>query len=398
MTYKSFSTPSGPKLNLTPSMATETPPAAAWRALQTLSVHAKPISSLSFSPDESFLASSSADSSVKIWRLTAADELETTPKTSLYGHEAGVSAACWSPDSRHLASASDDRTARLWDVETAKTLATLGVTHRSLDAALTTPLLLLEGSSATLGLDEDGVNAGVAAADPPLESHTGFVSCVAFNPQGSLVATGSHDENVRLWDVRSGRTVAIIGAHQEPVVSVQFHPTDGSLLVTGGYDGLVRVWDVASRQCLRTIITEPAAPVGSARFTPNGRYVLSSMLDGTVRLWDYMRDTCVRTYSGHANRKFSMQCAFLEQQWNRQPVVACGSEDNRIFMWDVGTQDVASVLAGHDHPVLALATHPTRALMVSGSNRDIKMWIPSVEEDSDSSKWIASNSTTEVSN
>ncbi|KAI9990376.1 hypothetical protein PInf_002293 [Phytophthora infestans] len=368
-----------------------TPPPATWRAHQTLSIHAKPISSLSFSPDEGFLASSSADSSIKIWRLTSSNELETSPKASLYGHEAGVSAACWSPDSRHLASASDDRTARLWDVETAKTLATLGATHRSLDAALTIPLSLLEGSSTTLGLDEDGISSGVVTADPAVESHTGFVSCVAFNPQGSLVATGSHDENVRLWDVRNGRTVAIIGAHQEPVVSVQFHPTDGSLLVTGGYDGLVRVWDVASRQCLRSIITDPAAPVGSARFTPNGRYVLSATLDGTVRLWDYMRDICVRTYSGHVNRKFSMQCAFLEQQWNQQPVVACGSEDSRVFMWDVDTQNVSSVLTGHDHPVLALAAHPTSALMVSGSNRDIKMWTPSVAAGDDSN--VESNGT-----
>ncbi|KAF4029682.1 WD domain G-beta repeat [Phytophthora infestans] len=364
-----------------------TPPPATWRAHQTLSIHAKPISSLSFSPDEGFLASSSADSSIKIWRLTSSNELETP----LYGHEAGVSAACWSPDSRHLASASDDRTARLWDVETAKTLATLGATHRSLDAALTIPLSLLEGSSTTLGLDEDGISSGVVTADPPVESHKGFVSCVAFNPQGSLVATGSHDENVRLWDVRNGRTVAIIGAHQEPVVSVQFHPTDGSLLVTGGYDGLVRVWDVASRQCLRSIVTDPAAPVGSARFTPNGRYVLSATLDGTVRLWDYMRDICVRTYSGHVNRKFSMQCAFLEQQWNQQPVVACGSEDSRVFMWDVDTQNVSSVLTGHDHPVLALAAHPTSALMVSGSNRDIKMWTPSVAAGDDSN--VESNGT-----
>ncbi|KAH7470735.1 WD repeat-containing protein 5 [Phytophthora ramorum] len=351
-------------------------PAPAWRAQQTLPAHTKPISSLSFSPDDSLLASSSADSSVKIWRLTAADQLEVPPKTSLYGHEAGVSAACWSPDSRHLASAADDRTARLWDVETAKTLATLGATHRSLDAALTTPLLLLEGSSATLGLDKDGLNAAAATSEPPVESHTGFVSCVAFNPQGSLVATGSHDETVRLWDVRSGRSVAIIGAHQEPVVSVEFHPTDGSLLVTAGYDGLTRVWDVASRQCLRSFISEPAAPVGSARFTPNGRYVLSSTLDGSVRLWDYMRDICARVYTGHVNRKFSMQCAFLQQQGSKQPVVACGSEDNRIFMWDVATQEVNSVITGHEHPVLALAAHPTRALMVSGSNRDIKMWIP----------------------
>ncbi|KAF4317870.1 hypothetical protein BBO99_00003741 [Phytophthora kernoviae] len=354
----------------------------AWREGQTLSAHVKPISSLSFSPTEQLLASSSADSSVKIWRLSSSnDELEKPPVAALFGHTAGVSAACWSPDSRYVASASDDRTARLWDVEKTKTLMTLGVTYRSLDAAMNTPLTLLEGSAAVLGITEGVENGSVPASDPSQETHKGFVSCVAFNPQGSLVATGSHDENVRLWDVRSGRSVVTIGAHQEPVVSVGFHPTNGSLLVTAGYDGLVRVWDVASRQCLRSIISEPAAPVGSARFTPNGRYVVSATLDNTVRLWDHMRDICVRSFTGHVNRKFGLQCAFLEQRWNKQAVMACGSEDSRIFMWDVGTQETSTILTGHEHPVLALAGHSTRALLASGSNRDIKMWTPSVEGD-----------------
>ncbi|CAI5742765.1 unnamed protein product [Hyaloperonospora brassicae] len=356
----------------------------AWPAPQTLPAHARAVSSLAFAPNETLLASSSADSSVKIWQLPSECDASTTGttalKTSLYGHEAGVSDCCWSPDARHVASASDDWTARLWDVETAKTLATLGAAHRSLDAALWTPLSLLKGPSGPMKLDEDGLHTAVVAADAAAESHTGFVNCVAFNPQGSLVATGSHDESLRLWDVRSGKTVAVIGAHQEPVVSVQFHPTDGSLLVSGGYDGLVRVWDVASRQCMRSIITEPAAPVGSVRFTPNGRYVLSSTLDGTLRLWDYVRDVCVRSYSGHMNRKFGMQCVFL-QQHDKQPVVVCGSEDHRIFVWDVASQEVVSVLAGQDYPVLALAAHPTRALMVSSSNQDIKVWTPSDEAD-----------------
>ena len=323
---------------------------------------------------------------MKIWQLKSHhDEQMTTLtlKTSLYGHEAGVSDCCWSSDSRHVASASDDWTARLWDVETAKTLATLGAAHRSLDAALRTPLSMLKGASGTLKLDEDGLHAAVISSDAPIESHSDFVSCVALNPQGSLVATGSHDESLRLWDVRNGKTVAVIGAHQEPVVSVQFHPTDGSLLVSGGYDGIVRVWDVASRQCMRSIITEPAAPVGSVRFTPNGRYVLSSTLDGTLRLWDYVRDVCVRSYSGHVNRKFGMQCVFLQQQENKQPVVVCGSEDHRIVMWEVASQEVVSVLSEQDYPVLALAAHPTRALMVSSSNRDIKMWIPADQADGD---------------
>ncbi|RLN47471.1 hypothetical protein BBJ28_00004224 [Nothophytophthora sp. Chile5] len=392
-------------------MPTESPPPSPspWRERQTLAAHAKPISSIELSPDGRLLASScasrrrlgavtlrvppiltlaslscrlAADSSVKIWRFAADSALEATPASSLYGHEAGVSAVCWSPDARHVVSASDDQTARLWDVETAKTLATLGATRSSLDAALSLPLSLLDGSSKAWGLDGSATNGSSLAPETPAESHSNFVSCAAFNLQGSLVATGSHDESVRLWDVRSGKSVAQVAAHQEPVVSVGFHPTDGSLLVTASYDGLVRVWDVASRQCLRTIITEPAAPVGSARFSPNGRYVLSATLDGTLRLWDYMREICVRSYSGHTNVKFGLQCAFLEQQESPQALVACGSEDSRILLWDVGSQEVCGVLEGHEHPTLALASHPTRPLLVSGSNRELKTWTPDTDSGS----------------
>ncbi|ETM48256.1 hypothetical protein L914_07171, partial [Phytophthora nicotianae] len=112
------------------------------------------------------------------------------------------------------------------------------------------------------------------------------------------------------------------------------------------------------------------------------------------REWCVSGTTCAISVYARTG-KFSMQCAFLEKQWNKQSIVACGSEDNRILMWNVGSQDVTSVLTGHDHPVLALAAHPTHALMVSGSNRDIKMWTPSVEADGDSN--MESNGTKDLS-
>ncbi|CAI5746069.1 unnamed protein product [Peronospora destructor] len=157
----------------------------------------------------------------------------------------------------------------------------------------------------------------------------GFVSCVALNPQGSLVATGSHGTGSERAVPSHGRLAA--GA-----------PPDMMALSVYG------MWLLAS---------------ACAQSSPSQQH-----------LWEVRRLHPVDV-------KFSMQCAFLEQQWNKQPVVACRSEDNRIFMWDVGMQDVCSVLTGHDHPVLALAAHPTRALVVSGSNRDIKMWIPTSETD-----------------
>jgi len=93
---------------------------------------------------------------------------------------------------------------------------------------------------------------GVAACKP-LRGHVNYVHCLDFSPHGSLCASGSFDESVRLWDLRSGTSVRTLGAHSDPVTSVAFNPSDGSLLATSSHDGLVRLWDVGSGQCVKTI-------------------------------------------------------------------------------------------------------------------------------------------------
>lgn len=289
-----------------------------------------------------------------------------------------MSGCAWGPDARLLASASDDKTARLWDVEAARCVATLGATSRALLGGDQPPgvaaalLATAAGASTPVGAGgaaSGGVGVGVGAER---ETHADLVFCAAFNPQGSLLATGSFDETVRLWDVRTAHCVALLPAHQEPVTSAEFS-ADGSLLVTSGFDGLVRVWDVASRQCLRTLAADPAAPVGSAAFTPNARYVLSGSLDGRLRLWDVARARCVRTLSGHANRKFCLATACMEAADGRQLVLS-GSEDHAVYVWDANSSEQVDKLAGHDAPVLAVAAHPSGDEIVAGANTKITIW------------------------
>lgn len=213
--------------------------------------------------------------------------------------------------------------------------------------------------------------AGTVSGEGERETHADFVFCAAFNPQGSLVATGSYDETVRLWDVRTAHCVALVAAHQEPVTSVEFS-ADGSLLVTGSFDGLVRVWDVASRQCLRTLISEPAGPVGSASFTPNNRYIVAGSLDGRLRLWDMVRARCVRTFTGHANRKFCLATSCL--QVDGKQLVLSGSEDHAIYAWDVCSGEIVDKLECHGAPVLAMDADPTTLRVVAGANSKISAW------------------------
>ena len=234
--------------------------APSYECRQTLASHKRAVSSVKFSPDGLLLASSSADTTVRLWNTS-----NWKCAHVLQGHLQGVSDAAFSADSRFLATASDDRTIIIWDVGAGTLLKTL-------------------------------------------RGHANFVFCVAFNPQGNLLASGSFDESLRVWDVKTGRCLKVLPAHSDPVSAVHFN-CDGTLIVSGSHDGLCRIWDTSTGQCLKTLIDDDNPPVSHVKFSPNGRFVLASLLDGTLRLWNYHKGKCLRTYSGHKNQKF---CCFAD--------------------------------------------------------------------------------------
>ena len=66
---------------------------------------------------------------------------------------------------------------------------------------------------------------------------------MSFSPDGQTIATGSHDDTVRLWDVETGRNIKTLTGHTRMVSSVRFSP-DGQTIATGSLEGTVLLWDV----------------------------------------------------------------------------------------------------------------------------------------------------------
>ena len=92
-----------------------------------------------------------------------------------------------------------------------------------------------------------------------LKGHSNAVMCAAFSPDARILATGSHDQTVRLWDVNDHKAVATL-SNGFPVGSLAFSPNGRTLIVGGsqiyfvvGNRGGVQFWDVPSRQATGTV-------------------------------------------------------------------------------------------------------------------------------------------------
>jgi WD40 repeat protein/transcriptional regulator with XRE-family HTH domain len=136
-----------------------------------------------------------------------------------------------------------------------------------------------------------------AEFNPParvFSGHTGVVREVAFSPDGKLLAAGSDDATVRVWDVATGQTVYVLQL-SAPVDGVAFAP-DGKSLATGDDAALVQLWDAGTGHQMRTLVGNKKG-LQYVRFSPDGKYLLTTD-EPTSHLWDVASGKIIQTFTG----------------------------------------------------------------------------------------------------
>src|SRR5262245_45578400 len=130
------------------------------------------------------------------------------------------------------------------------------------------------------GLLNSSAIAGVPKELRTLQGHTGEVHALAIAPGGKVLASGSPDHNIKLWDIATGKELRTLQGHTDEVYTVVFAP-DGTLLVSGGLDRTVRIWDLATGK-ERAVLKGHTGGVSAVALTADGKLLVSGSSDKTA--------------------------------------------------------------------------------------------------------------------
>jgi WD40 repeat protein len=204
-----------------------------------------------------------------------------------------------------------------------------------------------------------------------LAGYNGPVNSVAYSPDGMIVASGSSDATVRLWNVATGQQIGRpLKADTYAVNSVAFSP-DGKIVASGGNDGTVRLWDVATHQQISRPLTGRSGDIGSVAFSPDGKMVASGSSRGNVRLWD----TATHRPIGGPLFDYTGQITSVAFSPDGKLLAASGGL-GAVQLWDLAThQPIGRPLRTHTFGVASVGFSPdSKTLAAAGFNGTVRLW------------------------
>jgi WD40 repeat protein len=307
-----------------------------WDYLERLSRvdPAKPIDtgerifSLDFSRDGSHIAAALENGRIGVYDVATGKTL-----FSLEGHDGFVFSVAFDPSGKYLASAGADRQVILWNLETQK-----------LDRNWS---------------GHEGRVAGTAYA-------------LAFSPDGRTVAAPSDETTITLRNVSDGTLVNEFKGHSDMVGSVAFSHPDGRMLAVGSFDQTVTIWDVQSKGLQKPlhILKHDGAVAAVAFSPPDGRYLASASYDRRAKIWDVKTGKAVSELSGHAGLVLGL--TFTR---DGERLATAGFEDEVLKLWDpLAKQEILSLKGHINHPKCVVISPDGLSLASGGMDRKIRLW------------------------
>lgn len=384
---------------------------------QTLKIHDSAVAFVAWSPDGQWLVSGSFDNTLRFWSRKTGRQTQI-----LESHTDTILGVRFAPDGRIFASKSYDNTVRLWDCASGELLVVLNeptailnfgglafhpcepllathgkgdkgvriwqVDYQNLGAArerrtpsTITDIRPVPGQSEIPGQIEVPGRVGepelekTAALSVPqgftlqcmLRGHQDVISPLEWSPDGRILASGSADAIICLWDEYSGELLKTLSGHQDRISSLSWAP-DSQQLAAGSMDSTISVWNTSQGE-LHLKLEGHTDGVLSVAWAPDGWMLASGSDDQTVCLWDSQSGDLLWKLEGHAG-------AITSLAWSPDALIlASASFDNTIGLWDVQSGTRCQTFEGQGGAVTSLAWSPNGKMLVAGFlDTTVRFW------------------------
>jgi WD40 repeat protein len=217
---------------------------------------------------------------IELWDVTTHSMIRTIPTSNGI-----VRSLAFSSDGRLLASGSAGGAVWVWHVPDGQAdrgsplflrrdvaINTVAFSPKGLIAFNAATGLLLVGYPVTRKLQ-------------PIRASTYPLFAVAFNHDGTRLASGGDDRTIRVWDVETHHLVRALAGHTDAVFALAFSPSS-DLLASGSADNSIRIWNPSTGAPIGPALIGHHGYVRTVAFSRDGLTLASGSADGTVKLWD----------------------------------------------------------------------------------------------------------------